>query len=155
MVKPRAHGAPRAEQPEVRERRIPLAREHDVIDEADAQELAREHEPLGEGDVLGARLGLAARVVVELNCASFMLSSDYNERGMAAYSELQQNEFAAEKQGYTATKHQHEVGTGYFDVIGELVSQGQRPLHESPTRRSTPQCEHANRTAIARRARAR
>jgi isocitrate lyase len=59
-----------------------------------------------------------------LNYASFMLSSDYNERGMAAYSELQQNEFAAESKGYTATKHQHEVGTGYFDAISELVSQG-------------------------------
>ena len=60
-----------------------------------------------------------------LNYASFMLSSDYNERGMAAYSELQQREFAAEKVGYTATLHQHEVGTGYFDVISELVSSGQ------------------------------
>jgi len=59
-----------------------------------------------------------------LNYASFMLSSDYNERGMAAYSELQQNEFAAESKGYTATKHQHEVGTGYFDVISGLVSSG-------------------------------
>ena len=59
-----------------------------------------------------------------LNYASFMLSSDYNERGMAAYSELQQNEFAAESKGYTATKHQHEVGTGYFDVISQLVSSG-------------------------------
>jgi isocitrate lyase len=54
-----------------------------------------------------------------------MLSSEYNERGMAAYSELQQNEFAAEKAGYTGVKHQHEVGTGYFDVISEIVSQGQ------------------------------
>jgi isocitrate lyase len=60
-----------------------------------------------------------------LNYASFMLSSEYNERGMAAYSELQQNEFAAEKAGYTGVKHQHEVGTGYFDVISEIVSQGQ------------------------------
>ena len=60
-----------------------------------------------------------------LNYSSFMLSADYNERGMAAYSELQQREFAAESIGYTATKHQHEVGTGYFDVINELVSQGQ------------------------------
>jgi isocitrate lyase len=60
-----------------------------------------------------------------LNYSSFMLSADYNERGMAAYSELQQKEFAAESIGYTATKHQHEVGTGYFDVISEIVSQGQ------------------------------
>jgi isocitrate lyase len=60
-----------------------------------------------------------------LNYSSFMLSADYNERGMAAYSELQQREFAAESAGYTATKHQSEVGTGYFDVISEIVSQGQ------------------------------
>ena len=60
-----------------------------------------------------------------LNYSSFMLSADYNERGMAAYSELQQKEFAAESIGYTATKHQHEVGTGYFDLISEIVSQGQ------------------------------
>ncbi|UJR84986.1 Hypothetical protein I5071_70650 [Sandaracinus amylolyticus] len=59
------------------------------------------------------------------NYSTFMLSADYNERGMAAYSELQQKEFAAESVGYTSTKHQHEVGTGYFDVISEIVSQGQ------------------------------
>jgi isocitrate lyase len=60
-----------------------------------------------------------------LNYASFMLASEYNERGMAAYSALQQQEFAAEKQGYTATKHQHEVGTGYFDLVTNIVSQGE------------------------------
>lgn len=60
-----------------------------------------------------------------LNYSSFMLASDYNERGMSAYSELQQKEFAAESMGYTATKHQHEVGTGYFDLITNLVSGGQ------------------------------
>ena len=59
-----------------------------------------------------------------MNYSSFMLSTEYNERGMSAYSELQQREFAAEKLGYTATRHQHEVGTGYFDVISEVVSQG-------------------------------
>lgn len=59
-----------------------------------------------------------------LNYSSFMLSADYNERGMSAYSELQQKEFAAESMGYTATKHQHEVGTGYFDLISNLVSGG-------------------------------
>jgi isocitrate lyase len=60
-----------------------------------------------------------------LNYSTFMLAADYNERGMAAYSELQQKEFSAEAVGYTATKHQHEVGTGYFDQISELVSGGQ------------------------------
>jgi isocitrate lyase len=38
---------------------------------------------------------------------------------------MQQDEFAAEKNGYTATKHQHEVGTGYFDEVMKVVSQGQ------------------------------
>ncbi len=60
-----------------------------------------------------------------LNYASYMLASDYNERGMSAYSELQQKEFAAEAMGYTATKHQHEVGTGYYDMISNLVSGGE------------------------------
>jgi isocitrate lyase len=59
-----------------------------------------------------------------LNYSSFMLASEYNERGMTAYSELQEREFAAESMGYTATKHQHEVGTGYFDLVTTLVSGG-------------------------------
>ncbi|MBX3269883.1 MAG: isocitrate lyase [Sandaracinaceae bacterium] len=60
-----------------------------------------------------------------LNYASYMLARDYNERGMSAYSELQQKEFEAESIGYTATKHQHEVGTGYYDFITDLVSGGE------------------------------
>jgi isocitrate lyase len=44
---------------------------------------------------------------------------------MAAYSELQQAEFAAEKDGYTATRHQREVGTGYFDEVAQAISGGQ------------------------------
>lgn len=60
-----------------------------------------------------------------LNYSSFMLASEYNERGMTAYSELQQREFDAEPMGYTATKHQHEVGTGYFDAVTNLVSGGE------------------------------
>jgi isocitrate lyase len=43
---------------------------------------------------------------------------------MAAYSELQQAEFAAESAGYTATRHQREVGTGYFDQVAEVISAG-------------------------------
>jgi isocitrate lyase len=62
-----------------------------------------------------------------LNYACSMLASDYKERGMAAYSELQQAEFAAEKQGYTATKHQREVGTGYFDGPAELHCRADLP----------------------------
>jgi isocitrate lyase len=57
-----------------------------------------------------------------LNHSMFELSRGYAERGMAAYSELQQREFASEKDGYTATRHQREVGTGYFDAISTTVS---------------------------------
>jgi len=59
-----------------------------------------------------------------LNFSAFALASGYRDRGMAAYSELQQAEFAAEATGYTATRHQHEVGTGYFDLVAQVVSGG-------------------------------
>jgi isocitrate lyase len=60
-----------------------------------------------------------------LNLSMFELANDYRDRGMAAYSDLQQREFAAEKAGYTATKHQREVGTGYFDQVAQVVSGGE------------------------------
>jgi len=60
-----------------------------------------------------------------LNFGMYELASGYREAGMAAYSQLQQAEFAAEKHGYTATRHQREVGTGYFDLVSEVISQGQ------------------------------
>jgi isocitrate lyase len=60
-----------------------------------------------------------------LNYSMFELARGYKERGMAAYSELQQAEFAAEKYGYTATRHQREVGTGYFDEVAQVISGGQ------------------------------
>jgi isocitrate lyase len=59
-----------------------------------------------------------------LNHSMFELAHGYRERGMAAYSELQQSEFADEGLGYTATRHQHEVGTGYFDLVSQVVSGG-------------------------------
>ncbi len=59
-----------------------------------------------------------------LNHAMFELARKYRERGMAAYSELQQAEFASEADGYTATRHQREVGTGYFDQVAEVISSG-------------------------------
>ena len=59
-----------------------------------------------------------------LNHSMYELAHDYKERGMAAYSQLQQAEFASEKHGYTATKHQHEVGTGYFDSVAEVITGG-------------------------------
>jgi isocitrate lyase len=60
-----------------------------------------------------------------LNHGMFELASGYRDRGMAAYSELQQAEFASETFGYTATRHQREVGTGYFDAIATAISAGQ------------------------------
>ncbi|HLY54740.1 MAG TPA: isocitrate lyase [Stellaceae bacterium] len=59
-----------------------------------------------------------------LNYATFELARGYAARGMGAYSELQQAEFAAEKQGYTATRHQREVGTSYFDAVSVAISGG-------------------------------
>jgi isocitrate lyase len=55
----------------------------------------------------------------------FELARGYKDAGMAAYSKLQQAEFASEKDGYTATRHQREVGTGYFDQVAEVISGGQ------------------------------
>lgn len=59
-----------------------------------------------------------------LNHSMYQLAHGYKDRGMAAYSELQQSEFNAEKIGYTATKHQREVGTGYFDAVSQVISAG-------------------------------
>ena len=59
-----------------------------------------------------------------LSYGTFALARDYRDRGMAAYTELQQAEFAAEPRGYTATRHQREAGTGYFDLVAGVVSEG-------------------------------
>jgi len=59
-----------------------------------------------------------------LNHSMFELARAYKSKGMTAYSELQQAEFADEVHGYTATKHQREVGTGYFDAVAQVVSSG-------------------------------
>jgi isocitrate lyase len=61
----------------------------------------------------------------QLNHGMFELATGYRDRGMAAYSELQQAEFDAEAQGYTATRHQREVGTGYFDAVALAISGGE------------------------------
>ncbi|HEX4639021.1 MAG TPA: isocitrate lyase [Chthoniobacterales bacterium] len=60
-----------------------------------------------------------------LNYSMFKLAHGYSKRGMTAYSELQESEFAAAADGYTATKHQHEVGTGYFDAVAQAISGGE------------------------------
>ena len=79
-------------------------------------------------DELG-RLGYRFQFVTlagfhSLNLSAFELARGYGARGMAAYSELQEREFAAERHGYTATRHQREVGTGYFDAVALAISGG-------------------------------
>jgi len=59
-----------------------------------------------------------------LNAGMFELATGYAERGMEAYVELQESEFAMESSGYTATRHQREVGAGYFDQISQVISGG-------------------------------
>jgi len=68
-----------------------------------------------------------------LNFSMFELARQYQEEGMTAYSRLQQAEFAAEKHGYTATKHQREVGTGYFDEVAKIVGQASTVALEGST----------------------
>ena len=55
----------------------------------------------------------------------YELARDYAKRGMSAYCELQTREFASEQHGYTATRHQREVGAGYFDLVAQTVSSGE------------------------------
>jgi isocitrate lyase len=59
-----------------------------------------------------------------LNHSMFELAYDFNRRGMSAYADFQAGEFASENKGYTATRHQREVGTGYFDEVANVVSGG-------------------------------
>ncbi len=60
-----------------------------------------------------------------LNFSMFELARQYRDEGMTAYSRMQQAEFASEEHGYTATRHQREVGTGYFDEVAKVVSSGE------------------------------
>ena len=60
-----------------------------------------------------------------LSLPTFELARNYKARGMAGYSQLQQAEFAAEKHGFSAVRHQREVGTSYFDAVSMTVSEGQ------------------------------
>jgi isocitrate lyase len=59
-----------------------------------------------------------------LNYSIFDLASKYRDRGMSAYVELQEQEFASESRGYTAHKHQREVGAGYFDAVTQAITGG-------------------------------
>ncbi|TAU75022.1 isocitrate lyase [Rhizobium ruizarguesonis] len=70
----------------------------------------------------------------QLNYGMYELARGYRQRQMSAYSELQQAEFAAEVNGYTATKHQREVGTGYFDAVSLAITGGRSSttaMHDS------------------------
>jgi isocitrate lyase len=59
-----------------------------------------------------------------LNASMFELARGYAEEGMTAYVRLQQREIALEADGYTATRHQQEVGTGYFDLVADVIAGG-------------------------------
>ena len=59
-----------------------------------------------------------------LNLSMFELASAYRTRGMRAYTELQEREFAAAERGFTAVRHQREVGTSYFDAVAMAISGG-------------------------------
>jgi isocitrate lyase len=60
-----------------------------------------------------------------LNLSMFKLARAYKDGGMGAYSDLQQAEFEAEAEGFTAVRHQREVGVGYFDAVATVVGGGQ------------------------------
>ncbi len=59
-----------------------------------------------------------------LNHSMFELARAYKDEGMAAYSRLQEAEFASEPHGYSGTRHQREVGTGYFDEVAMVIAGG-------------------------------
>lgn len=92
-----------------------------------AKKLSPERIAAFQGDI--ARLGYKFQFVTvagfhSLNLSMFTLAHAYKSRGMAAYSEVQQAEFDAEPDGYTATRHQREVGVGYFDAVAMAISGG-------------------------------
>jgi isocitrate lyase len=89
----------------------------------DDAQIARFQEELGE-------LGYAFQFITlagfhALNESMFELARGYRARGMSAYVELQQREFELEEVGYTATRHQREVGAGWFDLVAQAVSGGE------------------------------
>jgi isocitrate lyase len=81
-----------------------------------------------------------------LNHGMFELARGYRDRGMAAYTDLQEAEFDAEKHGYGATKHQHEVGTSYFDAVSNAVSGGTSSTTALADSTETAQFHTPNRT---------
>jgi isocitrate lyase len=89
------------------------------LDEATIEKFQRELGAMGYKFQFVTLAGFHA-----LNHSMFELAAQYKTGGMAAYSKLQQREFGSEADGYTATRHQREVGTGYFDVVSEVISGG-------------------------------
>jgi isocitrate lyase len=87
------------------------------------EEIAGFQEQLGEWGYRFQFITLAG--FHSLNAGMFELAQGYRDRGMSAYVELQQREFALEADGYTATKHQREVGAGYFDQVVQAVTGGE------------------------------
>lgn len=78
-----------------------------------------------------------------LNLSMFKLARGYAERGMGAYSELQQAEFAAEAEGFTAVRHQREVGVGYFDAVAQAASGGKSSTTALKDSTEAAQFQHA------------
>jgi isocitrate lyase len=78
-----------------------------------------------------------------LNLSMFQLARGYAERGMGAYSELQQAEFAEEANGFTAVRHQREVGVSYFDAVATAASGGQSSTTAMKDSTETAQFHHA------------
>jgi len=92
----------------------------------DVQDLRTYFERGGANDA-AERAGLAdVRLRTPLIPKKFFhTAGNYADRGMPAYVDLQEHEFAMEEQGYTATRHQREVGAGYFDRVATIVSGGE------------------------------
>jgi isocitrate lyase len=89
----------------------------------DADTIARFQKELG---VMGYRYQFITLAGFHaLNASMFGLAKGYAATGMSAYVELQDREFAMEADGYTATRHQREVGAGYFDLVRQAISGGQ------------------------------
>jgi isocitrate lyase len=80
-----------------------------------------------------------------LNEAMFELAKGYAAQGMPAYVELQEREFALEREGYTATRHQREAGAGYFDAVMQAVSNGESSTLALKGSTEEDQFEHAER----------
>ncbi|NAZ38128.1 isocitrate lyase [Rubellimicrobium sp. CFH 75288] len=78
-----------------------------------------------------------------LNLSMFELADGYRDRGMAAYSEMQEREFAAVERGFTAVRHQREVGTGYFDLVATTITQGRSSTTAMAGSTETAQFQHA------------